>query len=78
LTETAGLTFDVDALRQKYAEERARRLRSDGIAQYVEIAGEFARFGADPWVDDEFARESLTDDVDVAIIGAGFGGLLTG
>ncbi|GAQ33909.1 cyclohexanone monooxygenase [Mycobacterium pseudoshottsii JCM 15466] len=65
-------------LRQKYAEERTKRLRPDGIAQYVEIAGEFSRFGEDPWADEEFAREPLTDEVDVAIIGAGFGGLLTG
>jgi cation diffusion facilitator CzcD-associated flavoprotein CzcO len=78
LTETAGRAFDVDALRQKYADERDRRLRPDGIAQYVEIAGEFARFGEDPWVDGKFAREPLADEVDVAIIGAGFGGLLTG
>ena len=78
MTETVGLTFDVDALRQKYAQERARRLRPDGIAQYVEIAGEFARFAEDPWADGKFAREPLTDEVDVAIIGAGFGGLLTG
>jgi cation diffusion facilitator CzcD-associated flavoprotein CzcO len=78
LSETAGLTLDVDALRQKYADERARRLHPDGIGQYVEIAGEFARFGEDPWVDGKFAREPLTDQVDVAIIGAGFGGLLTG
>ncbi len=73
-----GCAFDVDALRAKYAEERARRLRPDGIGQYVEIAGEFARFADDPWVDGEFTREPLTDEVDVAIIGAGFGGLLTG
>ena len=78
LTETMGCAFDVDALRRKYAEERARRLRPDGIGQYVEIAGEFARFADDPWVDGEFTREPLTDEVDVAIIGAGFGGLLTG
>ncbi|WP_373142381.1 flavin-containing monooxygenase [Mycobacterium marinum] len=78
MTETVGCAFDVDALRQKYAEERTKRLRPDGIAQYVEIAGEFSRFGEDPWADEEFAREPLTDEVDVAIIGAGFGGLLTG
>jgi cation diffusion facilitator CzcD-associated flavoprotein CzcO len=78
LTETAGRAFDVDALRRKYAEERARRLRADGIAQYVEIAGEFARFGQDPWVDGECTREPHIDEVDVAVIGAGFGGLLTG
>ncbi|GJO51331.1 monooxygenase [Mycobacterium marinum] len=78
MTETVGCGFDVDVLRQKYAEERTKRLRPDGIAQYVEIAGEFSRFGEDPWADEEFAREPLTDEVDVAIIGAGFGGLLTG
>lgn len=78
MAETVGCAFDVDVLRQKYAEERTKRLRPDGIAQYVEIAGEFSRFGEDPWADEEFAREPLTDEVDVAIIGAGFGGLLTG
>jgi cation diffusion facilitator CzcD-associated flavoprotein CzcO len=78
LTETVGVTFDVDALRRKYAEERARRLRPDGIAQYVETAGAFARFAEDPWVDGAYTREPLTDEVDVAVVGAGFGGLLTG
>src|SRR5262245_2465774 len=52
-------------------------MRPDGIAQYVEIAGEFARFGEDPWAADTVARAPLTDEVDVAIVGAGFGGLLT-
>ncbi|KKB99627.1 flavin-containing monooxygenase [Mycobacterium nebraskense] len=78
MTETVGVTFDVDALRRKYAEERARRLRPDGIAQYVEMAGAFARYAEDPWADGTFDREPLTDEVDVAVIGAGFGGLLTG
>lgn len=75
---SGGATFDPDALRQRYAEERARRLRSDGIGQYVEIAGRFASFGEDPWAEPGFTRDPLTDEVDVAIIGAGFGGLLTG
>ena len=78
MTETVGVTFDVDALRRKYAEERARRLRPDGIAQYVETSGPFARFAEDPWVDGTFTRKPLADEVDVAIVGAGFGGLLTG
>ena len=78
MTETVGQALDVDALRRRYAEERARRLRADGIAQYVEMSGAFARFAEDPWADGDLARESLTDEVDVAIIGAGFGGLLTG
>jgi cation diffusion facilitator CzcD-associated flavoprotein CzcO len=72
------VAFDVDALRQKYGRERDRRLRPDGVAQYVEIAGQFAGFAADPWSDPHFARDPMSDEVDVAIIGAGFGGLLTG
>ena len=78
MTETVGAAFDVDALRQKYAQERVRRLRPDGIDQYVETAGAFARFADDPWADPTFTRPPLTDEVDVAIVGAGFGGLLTG
>jgi cation diffusion facilitator CzcD-associated flavoprotein CzcO len=72
------VAFDVDALRQKYGRERDRRLRPDGVAQYAEIAGQFAGFAADPWSDPHFARDPMSDEVDVAIIGAGFGGLLTG
>ncbi|MGV0048153.1 flavin-containing monooxygenase [Mycobacterium colombiense] len=78
MTETVGQALDVDALRRKYAEERARRIRADGIGQYVEMAGAFARFADDPWANGDHAREPLTDEVDVAIVGAGFGGLLTG
>jgi len=72
------VAFDADALREKYAFERDRRLRPDGIAQYVEIAGPFAGFAKDPWSDPDFTRDPLSDDVDVAIVGAGFGGLLVG
>ena len=72
------LSFDPDALREKYARERDRRLRPDGIDQYVEIAGQFAWFADDPWADADFTREPIADNVDVAIVGAGFGGLLTG
>jgi cation diffusion facilitator CzcD-associated flavoprotein CzcO len=72
------LSFDPDALRERYARERDRRLRRDGIDQYVEIAGQFAWFADDPWADADFTREPIADNVDVAIVGAGFGGLLTG
>ncbi|WP_343598797.1 NAD(P)/FAD-dependent oxidoreductase [Mycobacterium sp.] len=78
MTEFGGATFDADALREKYARERRRRLRPDGIAQYVQIAGPFARFGDDPWADPGFSRDPRRDAVDVAVVGAGFGGLLIG
>jgi cation diffusion facilitator CzcD-associated flavoprotein CzcO len=76
--EDTRVAFDVDALREKYAFERDRRLRPDGIAQYVETAGPFAEFAKDPWCDPDFTREPMSDETDVAIVGAGFGGLLVG
>jgi cyclohexanone monooxygenase len=73
-----GIDFDPDALRAKYREERDRRVRPDGNEQYVEVRGDFSRYIDDPYVDPGFTREPLTDDVDVLIIGGGFGGLLAG
>ncbi len=78
VTTVDGLTFDEEVLRRKYDQERQRRLRPDGNQQYLEVAGRFARFAEDPWADPHYTREPLTDTVDVALIGAGFGGLLTG
>src|SRR5437867_7604094 len=66
------------ALRAKYREERDKRLRPDGIGQYVELSGKFAHLERDPYVSPGFARAPLSDEVDVALIGAGFGGLLAG
>jgi cation diffusion facilitator CzcD-associated flavoprotein CzcO len=74
----ADVGLDPDALRAKYREERDKRLRADGNEQYVEIEGSFARFGEDPYVEPGYTRAPLTDDVDVALIGGGFGGLLVG
>ncbi|HEY8618390.1 NAD(P)/FAD-dependent oxidoreductase [Phenylobacterium sp.] len=72
------LGFDPDALKQKYRAERDRRLRADGSQQYVEIAGEFAHYLEDPYVEPGFSRAPLTDEVEVLVVGGGFGGLLAG
>ncbi|HEV3225779.1 MAG TPA: NAD(P)/FAD-dependent oxidoreductase, partial [Acidimicrobiales bacterium] len=74
---TDTVAFDPDALREKYREERDKRLRAEGNEQYVEVTGDFARYLEDPYVE-PFEREPLTDAVDVVIIGGGFGGLLAG
>ncbi|HEX4905087.1 MAG TPA: NAD(P)/FAD-dependent oxidoreductase, partial [Acidimicrobiales bacterium] len=71
------LEFDPDALRQKYKEERDKRIREDGNEQYVEIKGDFAHYLDDPYCE-PVEREPLSDEVDVVIIGGGFGGLLAG
>jgi cyclohexanone monooxygenase len=76
-TETPQLDFDPDALREKYRAERDKRLRADGNEQYVEIAGRFAHYLDDPYVE-PIERGPKHDEVLVAVIGGGFGGLLVG
>ena len=73
-----SLDFDPDALREKYRVERDKRIREDGNDQYQEMTGEFSHYVEDPYIDEPIEREPLTDLVEVAIIGGGFGGLITG
>ena len=77
-TNPGDLEFDPDALREKYQEERDKRLRPDGNAQYIEVTGKFAHYIEDPYVEPGFTREPLFDEVEVVVIGGGFGGLLAG
>ena len=70
--------FDPDALREKYQEERDKRVRDDGNDQYLNVVDEYAGFTDDPFIAAEVDRAPLTDEVDVLIVGGGFGGLLTG
>ena len=71
---TDNLAFDPDALRAKYRAERDKRLRADGNKQYLEVKGELRRFIEDPYVEPGFNRAPLHDEVEVVLIGGGFGG----
>ena len=71
------LDFDPVALREKYRLEREKRLREDGNEQYIEAKGDFSRYLDDPYVA-PIKRDSVSDEVDVLVIGGGFGGLLAG
>ncbi len=70
------LGFDPAAVRRKYAEERAKRMRADGNDQFVEVAGDYAGFEEDPYVEPGFSREAIREKLDVVILGGGIGGLL--
>ena len=71
-----SMPFDPEALGRKYQEERDKRLRADGNDQYQEVTGEFAYFVEDPYIDSELKRDAIEDEVEVVIIGGGFGGML--
>ena len=77
MPENVKLDFDVDALQRKYREERDRRLRSDGSDQYIKIEGKFAHYLEDPY-SDRIERDPIQEELDVVVLGGGFGGLLTG
>lgn len=72
------IAIDVEALTRRYAEERDKRLRADGVSQYQPLQGEFAHLAADPNADPGLQREPVVTDADVLIIGGGFSGLLAG
>lgn len=69
--------LDKDALRRKYAEERDKRLRPDGNAQYLRLTGRLAPYLHDPYTP-RTERPPRTDHVTVAFVGGGFAGLVTG
>ena len=73
----SSTTLDREALRARYREERDKRIRPDGNEQYLEPTGRFAALLEDPYVTPE-PRPPVHDEVTVAIIGGGFGGLVTG
>ncbi len=79
IAELVGeIDFDPDALHARYLAERDKRLREDGNAQYVEVKAEFSRYVEDPYVEPGFARAPVFDEVQFAVIGGGFGGLMMG
>ena len=72
-----GRTIDKDALKAKYKAERDKRIRADGIHQYVRLEGHLAVTADDPYTPFK-EREPKTDHVTFAFIGGGFAGLVAG
>ncbi|WP_171805253.1 MULTISPECIES: flavin-containing monooxygenase [Corallococcus] len=77
-TTKGELSFSPEALKEKYRQEREKRLRADGNAQYRPLQGVFEDFDKDPYVEPGFTRPALTERTDVLIVGGGFGGMLAG
>src|SRR5882757_4990560 len=67
----------IEAFQQRYQQERDKRLRVDGNAQFREMEGELAHFADDPNADPNFSRDPVEKSTDVLIVGAGLAGLVT-
>lgn len=72
----SSTALDIDAIEAKNREERAKRLNKRGLTQFREAKGELARFAVDPWAKDSGERQPVDEEVDVLIVGCGFGGIL--
>ena len=68
--------LSLEEAREKYRIEREKRLRADGIRQYKELKGDYEEFDRDPYVEPGFTRAAVIEDVDVVIVGGGFGGMI--
>jgi cation diffusion facilitator CzcD-associated flavoprotein CzcO len=70
--------FDADAVREKYQQERAKRMTEDrGVLYDLRNDERFAEYTEDPFTP-FIEREPVVEDVDVAIIGAGMSGVTVG
>ncbi|MDT9086552.1 hypothetical protein, partial [Escherichia coli] len=68
--------IDKERLRQKYLEERNKRLRPVGNDQYLQVTGRLAHYLDDPYTP-VTPRPPKSDHVTFAFIGGGFAGLVT-
>ncbi|TGD71055.1 NAD(P)/FAD-dependent oxidoreductase [Mangrovimicrobium sediminis] len=70
--------IDIPAMQAKYRVERDKRIRSEGQKQYERPVDDFAdEYEGDPHMPVE-PREALSEDIDVAVLGAGLSGLMAG
>jgi cyclohexanone monooxygenase len=67
---------DLEAVREKYRRERDKRMRKDGSTQFRELMSEGSHNDIDPNVAPGFTRDPIDAEVEVLIVGGGFGGLL--
>jgi cyclohexanone monooxygenase len=70
--------IDLPALREKYRREREKRLRPEGSKQYIELVDDFAGYYESDPHSPPLVRDPISEDIDVAVLGGGFGGLLCG
>ena len=62
------------AAKARYEEERTKRLRDEGLAQYQTL--DEHDLDRDPWADPDFTRDPVTEEVDVVVLGGGWAGML--
>jgi cation diffusion facilitator CzcD-associated flavoprotein CzcO len=65
----------IEEVRERYRIEKEKRLRVDANDQYKELKGTYVSFDHDPYAE-PLVRDPLVEEVEVVVLGAGFGGML--
>ena len=65
-----------ESIRKRYQQERDKRVRAEGTGQYIKL-DPFSEYLRDPFTP-HVEREAVRREVEVLILGGGFGGLTTG
>ena len=68
--------IDFDGLKERYRTERSRRTPDKASRGYLDMRSDFAAMLGDPYKK-AVPREPVEDEVDVLIVGGGFGGLMS-
>lgn len=79
MTDQANATaqaIDIDVLKERYRLERGRRDPGKSPRMYRDMRADFTQMLDDPYAD-IISRDPVDDEVDVLIVGGGFGGLMT-
>jgi len=70
--------IDIPAIKEKYQQERDRRIRKEGQEQYVQPVDDFAdNYEADPYTP-VTPRDPVSEEIDVAVLGGGWSGISAG
>jgi len=71
-------SLDIPAIKEKYRQERDRRMRKDGQQQYAQPVADLAEnYEGDPHTPVE-PRDPVSEEIDVIVLGGGISGILAG
>jgi hypothetical protein len=73
LANKESLPFDPVALKEKYVAERDKRVRDEGVDQYILLDGKLSQYLKDPWIEPGFERKPIEEETEVVIVGGGYG-----
>lgn len=74
---TLDIDFDPQQLRERFEEDKQKRLRRDTLEQFQGLEDVLELDDADPFTP-FISREPVTEELDALVLGGGFGGLTTG